>query len=67
MNVQDTKQSIFIVEDDPKLQAMLSEYFVEQGFDVRCIDNGTDAPDAIIEAQPDLVLLDLMLPGTKMD
>ena len=63
MNVQDTKQSIFIVEDDPKLQAMLSEYFVEQGFDVRCIDNGTDAPDAIIEAQPDLVLLDLMLPG----
>lgn len=62
MNVQDTKQSIFIVEDDPKLQAMLSEYFVEQGFDVRCIDNGTDAPDAIIEAQPDLVLLDLMLP-----
>ncbi|EKO3830700.1 response regulator [Vibrio harveyi] len=63
MNVQDTKQSIFIVEDDPKLQAMLSEYFIEQGFDVRCIDNGTDAPDAIIEAQPDLVLLDLMLPG----
>ncbi|WP_029790068.1 MULTISPECIES: response regulator [Vibrio] len=63
MNVQDTKQSIFIVEDDPKLQAMLSEYFVEQGFNVRCIDNGTDAPDAIIEAQPDLVLLDLMLPG----
>ncbi|BFN33473.1 MULTISPECIES: response regulator [Vibrio] len=63
MNVQDTKQSIFIVEDDPKLQAMLSEYFIEQGFDVRCIDNGTDAPDAILEAQPDLVLLDLMLPG----
>ncbi|EDP60530.1 putative DNA-binding response regulator [Vibrio sp. AND4] len=63
MNTQDNKQSIFIVEDDLKLQTMLREYFVEQGFNVRCIDNGTDAPDAIIETQPDLVLLDLMLPG----
>ncbi len=63
MNVQDTKQSLIIVEDDPKLQAMLCEYFEGQGFEVRSIDNGTDAPDAILESQPDLVLLDLMLPG----
>ncbi|CAH1607614.1 DNA-binding transcriptional regulator RstA [Vibrio jasicida] len=63
MNVQDTKQSLIIVEDDPKLQAMLSEYFAEQGFEVSCFDNGTDAPEAILESQPDLVLLDLMLPG----
>ncbi|APX09133.1 DNA-binding response regulator [Vibrio campbellii] len=63
MNVQDTKQSLIIVEDDPKLQAMLCEYFEGQGFEVRSIDNGTDAPDAILETQPDLVLLDLMLPG----
>ena len=63
MNVQDTKQSLIIVEDDPKLQAMLCEYFEGQGFEVLSIDNGTDAPDAILESQPDLVLLDLMLPG----
>ncbi|MFV8451271.1 response regulator [Vibrio campbellii] len=63
MNVQDTKQSLIIVEDDPKLQAMLCEYFEGQGFEVSSIDNGTDAPDAILETQPDLVLLDLMLPG----
>ena len=42
---------------------MLGEYFVEQGFQVKCIDNGTDAPEAIIDTQPDVVLLDLMLPG----
>ncbi|WP_155483621.1 response regulator, partial [Vibrio campbellii] len=54
---------LIIVEDDPKLQAMLCEYFEGQGFEVRSIDNGTDAPDAILETQPDLVLLDLMLPG----
>lgn len=63
MNTQDSKPSLIIVEDDPKLQAMLSEYFSQQGFEVSCIDNGTDAPEAIIENQPDLVLLDLMLPG----
>ncbi|MDF4598720.1 response regulator, partial [Vibrio parahaemolyticus] len=63
MNEQEIKPSLIIVEDDPKLQDMLGEYFVEQGFDVRCIDNGTDAPNAILDTQPDLVLLDLMLPG----
>ncbi len=63
MNTQDSKPSLIIVEDDPKLQAMLSEYFSQQGFEVSCIDNGTDASEAIIENQPDLVLLDLMLPG----
>ncbi|EJE4555909.1 response regulator [Vibrio parahaemolyticus] len=63
MNEQEIKPSLTIVEDDPKLQDMLGEYFVEQGFDVRCIDNGTDAPNAILDTQPDLVLLDLMLPG----
>lgn len=63
MNTQDSKPSLIIVEDDPKLQTMLSEYFSQQGFEVSCIDNGTDAPEAIIENQPDLVLLDLMLPG----
>ncbi|MET2897145.1 response regulator [Vibrio rotiferianus] len=63
MNTQDSKPSLIIVEDDPKLQTMLSEYFSQQGFEVSCIDNGTDAPESIIENQPDLVLLDLMLPG----
>ncbi|WP_010451193.1 response regulator [Vibrio rotiferianus] len=63
MNTQDSKPYLIIVEDDPKLQTMLSEYFSQQGFEVSCIDNGTDAPEAIIENQPDLVLLDLMLPG----
>ncbi|WP_256936431.1 response regulator, partial [Vibrio diabolicus] len=61
MNAQQVKPSLIIVEDDPKLQAMLGEYFVEQGFQVKCIDNGTDAPEAIIDTQPDVVLLDLML------
>ncbi|WP_428776227.1 response regulator [Vibrio sp.] len=52
-----------IVEDDEKLQGMLGDYFSSQGFEVFTVNNGTDAPNLIIEQQPDIVILDLMLPG----
>ncbi|AXY03265.1 DNA-binding response regulator [Vibrio alfacsensis] len=63
MNTHHAKPSLFIIEDDFKLRSMLCDYFITQGFQVTCIDNGTDAPDAILISQPELVLLDLMLPG----
>ncbi|MCG9682979.1 response regulator [Vibrio sp. Isolate23] len=56
-------QSLFIVEDDVKLRSMLEEYFVKQDFDVTTFEDGSSAIDAIVERQPDLLLLDLMLPG----
>lgn len=56
-------QALFIVEDDPKLGQMLSEYFVAQEFTVSLFEDGESAMDAIVEQQPDIVLLDLMLPG----
>lgn len=56
-------QSLFIVEDDVKLRSMLEEYFVKQDFEVTTFEDGSSAVDAIVEQQPDLLLLDLMLPG----
>ncbi len=56
-------QTLFIVEDDPKLRQMLCEYFVSQEFIVTTFEEGESAIDAIVENQPDIVLLDLMLPG----
>ncbi|WP_045621710.1 response regulator [Vibrio vulnificus] len=56
-------QKLIIVEDDIKLQQMLSDYFMSQGFSVITVDNGTDAPEMILNEKPALVLLDLMLPG----
>ncbi|EID4417950.1 response regulator [Vibrio vulnificus] len=56
-------QKLIIVEDDIKLQQMLSDYFMSQGFSVITVDNGTDAPEMILKEKPALVLLDLMLPG----
>ncbi|CAM3688620.1 response regulator [Vibrio aquimaris] len=57
-------QSLFIVEDDAKLRLMLAEYFIKHDFDVKIFEDGTSAIDAIVEHQPAILLLDLMLPGT---
>jgi two-component system response regulator RstA len=57
-----TQNTMLIVEDDLKLQQMLKAYFLTQGFDVETLDDGSQATETIIEKQPDIVLLDLMLP-----
>ncbi|MEZ8188691.1 MULTISPECIES: response regulator [Vibrio] len=59
-----TKPKMIIVEDDLKLQKMLQDYFVAQDFDVTVLDDGSDAAQTILAEQPDIVLLDLMLPVT---
>ena len=56
------KQIIFVVEDDASLQE-LYQYSLENEFDCRCYDNGEQFFDALSENTPDLVLLDIMLPG----
>ncbi|RXJ70855.1 DNA-binding response regulator [Veronia nyctiphanis] len=54
---------IVLVEDDIKLSELLTEYFVSNGFVVTTVHDGGQAVNAIIENEPDLVLLDLMLPN----
>lgn len=54
---------LLIVEDDPGLSSLLSEYLAPHGFDVHCESRGDQALERIAALQPDLVLLDLMLPG----
>ena len=54
---------IILVEDDKALADAVCEYLSGEGFAVKVIDNGNDAVQAIISEQPDLVILDIMLPG----
>jgi len=56
-------QRILLVEDDQKLSQLLQQYLQKQGFEVSTCLNGQEAPDQITSLQPDLVVLDLMLPG----
>lgn len=54
---------IILVEDDEKLSSLIQRYLSQNHFDVDIIDDGNLAVDAILSARPDLVILDLMLPG----
>lgn len=57
------RHSLIIVEDDLKLREMLTEYFESQDISVIALTEGAKASSVILEQQPDIVLLDLMLPG----
>lgn len=54
---------ILIVEDDQRLAELTREYLASNGFGVRIEADGARAVKRIVEEQPDLVVLDLMLPG----
>jgi two-component system response regulator BaeR len=52
-----------IVEDEPKLAKLLADYLAASGFDTRALHDGLQVVAAIEERRPDIMLLDLMLPG----
>ncbi|MFV3318599.1 response regulator [Pseudomonas sp. NY15374] len=54
---------ILIVEDDQRLAELTAEYLQANGFEVAVEGDGGRAVRRIIDSQPDLVILDLMLPG----
>lgn len=61
--MQIEKERIVIVEDDPKLAQLITEFLQVQGYLVELIEDGAAAVDRILAAPPALVVLDLMLPG----
>lgn len=58
-----TTQTILIVEDEPKLAALLADYLRAAGYATRHVADGAAVIDAVRAAMPDLLLLDRMLPG----
>jgi two-component system response regulator BaeR len=54
---------ILIVEDEEKLAALLGDYLRQGGFEPQTLGDGAAAVEMIRVERPDLVLLDLMLPG----
>jgi DNA-binding response OmpR family regulator len=58
-----TDYSILIVEDDLELAATISEYLSGEGFRVAMESNGAVAEKRLLVERPDLVILDMMLPG----
>lgn len=60
---QPTRGSVLVVDDDSSLAEMLSIVLRQEGFDSRIVTRGDEALEAFRSFRPDLVLLDLMLPG----
>jgi len=54
---------ILIVEDEPKLAALEADYLRSQGYETHCIADGGEVVPWVRANAPDLILLDLMLPG----
>lgn len=59
----DKQKNILIVEDEPKLAEVLREYLQQSGFQVGWLANGLEVAAWVREQTPDLIILDLMLPG----
>ena len=57
------KQKILIVDDDENIAELISLYLTKECFDTLMVHDGEKALIAFDSYQPDLILLDLMLPG----
>ncbi len=56
-------KSVLVVEDDPDIALMVERRLASNGLRVRVAASGDEALRLAIEAPPDLIVLDLMLPG----
>jgi two-component system response regulator BaeR len=54
---------ILIVEDEPRLASLLSDYLQSSDYKTECINDGLKVVPSLIENMPALILLDVMLPG----
>lgn len=54
---------IWVVDDDAELRQMLQRYLGDQGYEVRCLASGQQLEARLESQRPDLLVLDLMLPG----
>lgn len=57
------KQKILIVDDDTNISELISLYLTKECFETTCVEDGEEALKACDTFKPDLILLDLMLPG----
>jgi len=54
---------ILLVDDDVELTQLISQYLSSNGYEVLCLHNGDTIETVISEFSPDIIVLDLMLPG----
>lgn len=58
-----TPDHILVVDDDTEIRSLLHEYLQKQGYRVTAVADGKGLRSAVAVSHPDLIILDLMLPG----
>lgn len=58
-----SKQKVLIVDDDNNIAELISLYFTKECFETMIVNDGESVMEALLLFQPNLILLDLMLPG----
>jgi two-component system alkaline phosphatase synthesis response regulator PhoP len=61
--MEPTAGTILLVEDEASIQRVASAYLEHEGYQVIWVSNGSEVLDLARQHRPDLVILDLMLPG----
>lgn len=63
--MDDKAKKILIVEDEPSLVFTLKDTLEAENYDVEVVTDGKDAVDTVTKYDPDLMILDLMLPNVS--
>ena len=58
----DRKAKILIADDEASIRKVITWLMKEQGYDVKAVNNGREAVEALLEFQPDVILLDQQMP-----
>ncbi|MGA7805146.1 response regulator, partial [Bradyrhizobium sp.] len=56
-------RTIMIVEDDREIRSLLADFLTREGFATICAEDGAAMDRALLRGRPDLIVLDIMLPG----
>ena len=59
-------KKVLIVDDEEDIRNTVKDILEKEGYKIKTAINGDDALDKIKEFKPDLVLLDIMMPGTPV-
>jgi two-component system response regulator ResD len=63
MNRMHVRGSVLVVDDEPTIGEVVCAYLRRAGYDTRVASDGHAALEAVAERSPDLIVLDIMLPG----
>ena len=56
-------KKVLVIDDEPEMLALVKYTLEHSGFEVHTCDNGRTAWDEIVKVKPDVLVLDVMLPG----